>query len=568
MKDEIKTTPIFEAQTNKGTRIPQVNNPNDIIVDSSWETKPKSGLKGLIDHWQQDLMSGFMVFLIALPLCIGISIASGMPPIAGIISAIVGGIVISIFGGANLTINGPAAGLIVVMLGAVQTLGDGDMLLGYQLTLAASVIAGFLIFLFGMLKAGVLGDFFPASVIHGMLAAIGIIVVSKQIHILLGVFPEGKEPIHLIAEIPKSFANINLPVAFIGIISLIILIFFNAIKNTKIKKIPAPLVVVIVAIILGTALDLLHPHKLFLLGNYYQVDDKFLVKEMNLFNFTFPKWDLDHFMTGKFVIAVISIALVQSIETMLSAIAVDKLDPWRRHTDLNKDLKAVGLASMISGMLGGLPMIAEIARSSANVSNGAKTNWSNFFHGLFMLLFVALMPWLIHLIPLAALSALLIMVGYRLANPIEFIHAWQIGKEQFLIFVGTMLVTLFTDLLIGVAVGIILNIIVDLAEGASFGTLFSPAIVVKHENEIHTISLKKSATFTNYLGFKKIYNKIPKAQMIILDLSEASLIDHTVMEHLFELKSEYEVEGGKMNIVGLESMVAVSNHANSSRIRK
>jgi MFS superfamily sulfate permease-like transporter len=352
---------------------------------------PKTGIAGLMENWRSDLLSGFLVFLIALPLCLGISMASGFPPSAGIITAIVGGLVVSRLSGSFVTINGPAAGLIVVVLDAVQSLGEGDAMAGYRYTLAAIVVASVLQILMGVFKAGRLSSFFPASVIHGMLAAIGIIIMTKQIHVVLGVTPEKGSLISTMAQVPHSLMNLNPEIAIIGFTGLAILIAWTRVKNTTLKMIPAPLIVVLVGIALAKYFDLDHEHMYLFLPNsdilaHHEatVGPKFLVaiSENFMSSFYFP--DFSKLGTLEFWEAVITIGLVGSLESLLSAMAVEKLDPYKRQTNLDKDLTAVGVGNLLSGMIGGLPMIAEIVRSSANVNNGAKTRLGQFFPRCFI----------------------------------------------------------------------------------------------------------------------------------------------------------------------------------------
>ncbi|MDP3589620.1 MAG: SulP family inorganic anion transporter, partial [Methylobacter sp.] len=353
------------------------------MSESSLSGVPKSGLAGLKENWRSDLLSGFLVFLIALPLCLGISMASGFPPSAGIITAIIGGVLVSRINGSFITINGPAAGLIVVVLGAVQSLGDGDAMAGYRYTLAAIVIASVLQILMGFFKAGRLSSFFPASVVHGMLAAIGIIIMAKQINVVLGTTPEqGSSLFSTIAQIPHSIVNLNPEIAVIGISGLVILTVWSMIKNPSLKMIPAPLIVVLVGMGLARYFDLEHEHMyLFLPDAHFlphheeTVGPAFLVaiSENFMSGFYFP--DFSKIATLEFWEAVVSICLVGSLESLLSAMAVDKLDPYKRHSNLDRDLTAVGVGNLVAGLIGGLPMIAEIVRSSANINNGAKTQW-------------------------------------------------------------------------------------------------------------------------------------------------------------------------------------------------
>ncbi len=531
-------------------------------------TPPKDGLAGLAQNWKSDVLSGFFVFLVALPLCLGISIASGAPPMSGIFAAIVGGMVVSMMGGSYVTINGPAAGLIVVILGVVFSLGQGDMVAGYRYMTAAVVVSGFLLIIAGFLKAGKLGDFFPTAAVHGMLSAIGIIIISKQIHNMLGVKAKGGSTFALLGEIPNSLLNINPYIGFIGLVSLAIMIFMPMVKNKYVKMIPPPLVVVLVGIVIGQVLDLQNPHKyLFFESKFFQVGPQHLVPLPSdmLGAIVFP--DFSKWNTPEFLKAVFTITLVQGLETLLSAKAVNQLDPYKRQANLNKDMSAIGFGSMVSGLIGGLPMIAEIVRSSANINNGARTRWSNFFHGFFMLGFVALLPHLIQKIPTACLAAMLVFTGFRLASPKEFLHTYHIGKAQLLIYVSTIIATLATDLLIGIGVGILVKILTHLYYGVPVNSLFKAWISTKHENKdtLH-IFVSKALIFFNYLPFKKYMERLPKDKHLVLDFSEAVFIDHTCMEHLHHLQEDYQKAGGHLELTGMENLAALSDHPLSARI--
>lgn len=529
---------------------------------------PLSGIAGLKQNWQKDLVSGFIVFLVALPLCLGISLASGVPPMAGLITAIIGGLFVSRINGSHVTINGPAAGLIVVILGAVEALSDGDPMAGYRSMLAAVVVSGTLLFILGRLKAGRLGDFFPSSAVHGMLAAIGVIILSKQAHVALGVKPEGKEPLELLAEIPHSIAHMNPEVAIIGLVSLLIMFVLPLFKNRWVKMVPAPMVVVLAGIALGHYFDLEHEHKyLFLDGHEYSIGPKFLVTlpENLADGIVFPDWSKA--LTLPFLTAVITITLVQGIESLLSAKAVDKLDPWKRESDLNKDLSAVGAGSALAGLIGGLPMIAEIVRSSANINNGGRTGWANFFHGAFLLVFIAAFPTLIHSIPLAALGAILMYTGYRLAAPGHFKHTLQIGPEQLSIFTTTLIVTLATDLIIGVFSGILLKILIHLTRGASFRSLFKPNLHLRydHMSDCFVLEVHDAAIFSNFLGLKRKLDSIPAQAHVRVDFDKATLVDHTVMEHVYSYKEKYERAGGHFEVTEMGHLVPRSQHPHAAR---
>lgn len=530
---------------------------------------PQTGLVGLKQNWKADLISGFLVFLIALPLCLGISMASGFPPVAGIFTAIIGGIVVSFFGGSQLTIKGPAAGLIVIALGAVTELGQGDPMLGYKLTLAVIVATGILQMIFGWLKSGVLADFFPSAAVHGMLAAIGVIIVAKQLFTLIGVNPVAHETLDLLAELPSGFAQLNPAIALIGLICLLIMFTFPLIKHPIIKKIPAPLAVILVAIPLGRYFDLEHEHTyLFLDGHEYSIGPKFLVNlpDSLLAAVTFP--DFSQLFSATSVKYIIMFALVGSLESLLSSKAIDTLDPYKRKSNMNRDLLGVGVGNTLAGLIGGLPMISEIVRSSSNINNGGKTWWSNVFHGLFLLIFVVFFPFLIHQIPLAALAAMLVYTGYKLASPKEFYRTYQIGKEQLAIFLITILVTLGTDLLLGIAAGILTKIMLHLKNGLPLKNIFKPRFTVTVVGDSYVVDVFQSAVFSNYILLKKSLDALPRGKHLTLDFTNANLVDHTVMENLHDYQQDYEHDGGKFDMRGMDHLEKSSSHSLSSRKAK
>ncbi|MBM4208678.1 MAG: SulP family inorganic anion transporter [Gammaproteobacteria bacterium] len=547
----------------------RVSIPNSISL-------PKTGIPGLLENWRSDVLSGFLVFLIALPLCLGISMASGFPPMAGIITAIVGGLVVSRLNGSYVTINGPAAGLIVVIVDAVTELGQGDAMAGYRYTLAAIVVASVLQIVMGVFKAGKLSAFFPSSVVHGMLAAIGIIIMAKQIHVLLGVKPEAKTLLGTIAEIPHSVYEFNPEITIIGGLGLLLLIIWSMLKNRYLKMIPAPLLVVSMGLALERFFDLDHIHKYlflpdtqFLPHHEFMIGPAFLVSvpEHFLSGFAFP--DFGKISTLEFWGSVITIWLVGSLESLLSASAVDRLDPYKRTANLNRDLTAVGVGNFIAGMIGGLPMIAEIVRSSANINNGAKTAWANFFHGLFLLIFVALFPKLIHEIPLASLAALLVFTGFRLASPKEFAKVWEVGMDNFIVFVATIIGVLVIDLLVGVFIGIIVKLVIYLFRGLKFSNVFSMAYHVNEtEPGIYHIAVSGAAVFSNFMGLKSMLSTLPEKKTIYFDLSEAELIDHSVMESIHHFVEDYIHDGGKCEIVGLHNHEPFSGHRLAGRRKK
>lgn len=522
---------------------------------------PADGLAGLKENFKSDAISGFLVFLLALPLSLGIAKASDFPPVMGLVTAIIGGILVSIIAGSRLTIKGPAAGLIVIVAGAVQEFGHGDNELGWKIALGTIVVAGIIQIIFGVFKLGSLSDFFPASAVHGMLAAIGIIIFSKQIHTLLGVDPatlKGMGPIQLIGQIPHSIMTLNPHIAIIGVISLVILFGLPMIKNSFIRRIPSPLVVLVLAIPLGIYFDFKGSgpgYSLVKIGNF--VDN--IAVNVNFSGIS------EHFVFIKYVVMF---ALVGTIESLLTVKAIDPLDPFRRKSDYNKDLIAVGIGNVVSGVLGGLPMISEVARSSANVNNGATTRWANFFHGVFLLLAVLLITPIIEMIPNTALAAMLIAVGYRLASPAEFIKTKKIGSEQLLIFVVTIIITLAEDLLLGVAAGIVTKILVEVYNFyiKPSGSLFKgKAEVIKVDDNHYTIKIFNSAVFLNYLALKKYFAQVPINAKLNIDLSNTRLVDHTFMEQMHALEEEMHHAGGHLQLVGLEHLVTSSEHPLAAR---
>lgn len=535
---------------------------------------PKTGFTGFKENWRSDLLSGFLVFLVALPLSLGIALGMGVPPVAGLYSAMVGGIVVSCFSRATVPIVGPPAGLIVVVFAAVQSLGDGDALAGYRYTLAAIVIAALIQIFFGIFKAGRLTAFFPSSVVHGMLASIGIIIIIKQIHTMLGIKPEGGSLFGIAVQIPHSILHPHPEIALIGASSLMILIIFNLIKNRYIRMIPAPLVAVLIGVGLSDLFDLSHEHVIRVIEDeklleQFRIGPEFLVTvPSNLLNgIAFP--DFSKAFTGEFWVAVVSICLVGSLESILSQLAVDKIDPYKRQSDLNRGQTAIGVGNLISASFGGMPMIYEIVRSRANIDNGAKTVWANVFHGLFMLTFVALFPFLIHRIPLASLAALLVYTGYRLASPLEFAKTLTIGKEQLALFVITIFGVLATDLLRGVAIGIVAKLIFHILRGVNFRNILKIFYKIEpHDPDTFHVTVSGAAVFSNVISLKVALGELPPKKKIIFDFSESDFVDHTVMESIDDFCRVYQDAGGVCEIHGFDQHDSYGNHRLAARKRK
>jgi MFS superfamily sulfate permease-like transporter len=519
---------------------------------------PADGFAGLKENFKADAISGFIVFLLALPLSLGIAKASEFPPIMGLITAIIGGLFVSFFMGSRLSIKGPAAGLIVIVAGAVADFGQGDPILGWKLALGAMVVAGLMQIVFGLLKLGKLADFFPLSAIHGMLAAIGIIIIVKQMPVLLNdnpILSKGMGPFELLWNIPNFIKNLDPKAAIIGVISLLIMLLWPLIKNKKLKRIPAALLVLVFAIPAELYMDFANTEP-----SYALLEVGSLIDNLNV-NASFGGIS----QTGTFIKYVIMFALVGTLESLLTVKAVDMLDPYKRKSNMNKDLIATGIGNTLAAFLGGIPMISEVARSSANVANGAKTRWANFFHGFFILVFLLLAAPILEMIPNSALAAMLVAVGIKLTHPREFKHIFKIGKEQLAIFLVTILVTLGEDLLIGILAGMLLKMVIHMFNGTPISSFFKAPTLVSRLGDKYVVEIDKAAVFTNYLGIKRDLEDIPQGLEITIDLHKTNLVDHSVMENLEHFKNEYESNGGTVIFKGLEHHKAMSDHPFAAR---
>ncbi len=516
---------------------------------------PKDWLPGLKENLKFDLPAGFILFLIALPLSLGIAIASGAPPIAGVITGFIGGILGGLLGGSYVTINGAAAGLIAIVFGAVAALANidpatnqPDLASGFRYALAVGVVSGIIQIGMGLAKLGKLTNMFPLSVVHGMLAGIGLIIMAKQIHTLLGVTYSGAM-IPTILAIPSSFANMHVQAATIGVLSLVFMMVWPKLPKALTKILPAPMAIILVTVPLGM---------------YFKLTPEFLVKVPLAFMESFQTPDWGKVGTVVFWQFVITYTLVASLESLLTAAAMDKMDPWKRRSNMNRELLSKGAANSLSSFIGGLPMIAEVVRSSANIMNGARTRWSNVFHGIFLLLSVALIPGILNMIPLAALAGMLVFIGSRLAHYKEFVHAAHIGKEELAYMVITTVLVVTVDLLWGIIIGFIVAVVFNVVRGG-FAIKADAAVETSGENV--TVKLKGTHGFLNFVSMRGSLDKLPGGKQLTIDYSGVTYMDHTVHERFHDFDGEYALTGGSVKTVGKDGLKATS-HSNVSALVK
>ena len=528
---------------------------------------PSTGFKGLKENWRGDLSAAISVSLVALPLALGIAVASGVSPMAGVLSAIIGGVVTTFFRGGHLAINGPAAGLIAVILGGLVAL-DGNI----NYVLAAIVVSGGIQVILGFLKMGRFAKLLPSSVLHGILAAIGVIIFAKQAHYALGTTSSAETTIGAIVDIFRKLPEVNPFVFLVAFIGLLVLVFYKKIKNKLVQAIPAPMWVLLLSLPVVFGFDFFTEHSISFLGNTYGVGPSLLID--------IPKNPLDSIMhpdfgmiaTLPFWLTVLSITTIASVETLASARAVDKLDPHKRTTNLNKDLIGVGLSTMVSGALGGLPIITVIVRSTVNVNSNAKTKWSNFYHGIFLILFVLILAPVLRSIPLAALAAILVHTGFKLASPKVFKHAYDQGVEQLLFLSSTLIITLFTDLLYGIVGGILVTLLLHmLLAKVGFLPFFrkiykSGSKVYQLENGTYEVKLKGIANFLYALKLDKLLENVPLGSTVRVDMSQTRLVDLSIMENLIEFKRIHENSGGDVKLIGLDNHVASTSHNRALKI--
>lgn len=487
----------------------------------------------LLKSWKKDLPASLVVFFVALPLCLGIALASGAPLFSGLIAGIIGGIVVGAISKSPIGVSGPAAGLTAIVLTAITDLG------GYEIFLVAVVLAGVIQIIMGFLKAGVIGYYFPSSVIKGMLCAIGIIIFFKQIPLALGMTGEMESDRFSIGEFHES---ISYSVVLITLISLVILLLWDNVlakKNNFFKLVPGPLVAVIVGIIIYVVFGNSGQLEL----SQSQLVNVPIPEDFNSFisNFTLP--DFSGLSNKAVYITALTIAIVASLETLLCVEATDKLDPLKRQTPTSYELIAQGIGNSLSGLIGGLPLTQVIVRSSANVMSGGVSKLSTILHGVLLLLSVILIPRILNFIPLAVLASVLLIIGFKLANPKRFVEMWKLGKEQFIPFIVTVVAIVVFDLLVGIIAGLVVGIVVLLLKSYTN----SHQMLIKEymgEKNLFHMNLAEEVTFVNRGSIVKELDGLPNNSYLELDFRRTRILDYDILEYL----DEFSVKAKNNNI--------------------
>ncbi len=503
-----------------------------------------------------DLAAGLVVFLVALPLCLGIALASGAPLFSGIISGVIGGVVVGFLSNSALSVTGPAAGLTAIVLTAISDLG------GFDIFLVAVILAGVIQIVFGFLKAGSFSNYFPTSVIEGMLAAIGIIIILKQIPHAFGHDIDNEGDFFFIEKsghttfdtLIESINYIHTGALIIALLSLAILIIWEKVPFLKkIKVVPGALVVVVVSMFLneffiqsGSSLAIITQNHLVSLPSFTEIRNGFALP-----NFT-------SLTNEKVWIVAVTIAVIASIETLLCVEATDKLDPYKRFTNTNRELKAQGIGNILSGFLGGLPMTSVVVRSSANINSGGRTKLATVFHGFLLILFALSIPFVLNKIPLAALAAVLLMVGYKLAKPSVFIHLWKNGYSQFIPFLITVIAVVLIDLLKGVAIGLGVSVLFILYQNLKIAYSFKKES--SQNGDVITIKLAQEVSFLNKAAIKSTLGSIPEGSELIIDASSTNYIDFDVVELIKDFRNvKAEDKKIKLTLKGFKDHYDIDN---------
>jgi MFS superfamily sulfate permease-like transporter len=518
-------------------------------------------VKGLtFKYLKNDLPAGLVVFLVALPLCLGIALASGAPLFSGIIAGIVGGTVVASASGSSLSVSGPAAGLTVIVLNAITTLGS------YEVFLLAVTLAGVIQIVLGYLKAGIIGYYFPSNVIKGMLAAIGIILILKQIPHAVGYDADNEGDFDFLQSdgentftgILSALNHIHPGAVAVAAVSLFILIMWDQPflkKYSFFKLVPGALLVVILGLVMNEWFAASYPE-------WYLTGDKLVKLPVAdsaagfIGQFTMP--DFSAFGNYQVYVVAITIAIIASLESLLSVEAADKLDPYKRNTPTNRELKAQGLGNFVSGLIGGLPLTAVIVRTSANINSGARTKLSSIIHGILLLVSVVGFAGYLNRIPLACLAALLLVVGYKLAKVSLFKSMYKLGWDQFLPFIVTVVAIQFSDLLKGIAIGMAVSIFFILRNNYKRAYFFHKED--HHEGEKIIIRLAEDVTFLNKGSIALTLDHLPNNSTVLIDGSKSHNIDMDVLEIVHDFQKTARLKNIRVELKDIPEFNGVAGH--------
>lgn len=515
--------------------------------------------ESLKSYLGSDLLSGFIVALVALPLNIGIAYASGFPALSGIYTTLIGGLIISFIAGTHLDIKGTSSGLYFIIATTVHYFAsqygpDGAL----SFVLACLFGAACLQLLFAIARLGFIGDIFPSSAILGMMASFGLMLALKQVYIFLGSSVESKGTLELITNLPKALQTLTLPVTIVGIVSLLIMVLCGHLPDTLKYKIPGPLLVLLVTIPLSIWLDI--P------GIEQQTGGEYLVSIPGniLEGVMFP--DFTYFLTPESLGFVFLIAFAGSVETITSSKALEMADPLKRKTRLNKDLFAIGIGNIILSTIGGLPMTSDAKRGMINVNFGAKTAWSNVFHAVFVLFIVVVAGPLIKYVPLSAFAGILIYFSYKLISPKQISSTYNIGKEQLIVFLATLVTCMFSNLVVGLIVGIVLELIIYLSLGIKIQEMFKGNYkVTELKDHKYRVMVSNAAIFSNFYSFKKISESLPPDARLMINFADSKLIDHTFITQLHFFEEKLVSQGGSLELEGLDYHFNLGDHPLASR---
>jgi MFS superfamily sulfate permease-like transporter len=535
------------------------------------EALPKKGIQGLVENWKNDLIAAVSVALIALPLSLGIALAAGAPAMSGIFSAIVGGIVTTFYRGGHISVNGPAKGVIGVILLGIVLMDDGTGQ-AFNYVLAAVVISGAIQMLLGILKLGRLADIFHSTVIHGILAAIGIIIIAKQIHVAMGTNSDSPSIIQNLIDAVVFLPDANPFVLVIALAGLFLLIFHSKTNYRFFHLFPAPMWVIALSIPFVYVFNFFDQQTLSFFGKSFEVGPQLLLDIPDTITDSIMHPNFSKINTIEFWTTVFSILIITSIESLAIAKAVDKIDPYKRKTDLNKDLTGIGISTVAAGLIGGLPIIAVIIRSTVNIHNGAKTKWSNMYQGLLLLVFIVVLSPIMRQVPLCAFAILLVYTGFKLASPAVFKQAYKQGTEQLIFFVGTMILTLYTNLLVGLLGGLSLTLITHmLLARVSVSQFFkmvykSRTKLIQRPDGSFDLKIRGIANFLGILKIDTLVAQIPSGADVNIDLSETRLVGITYMDFLVEFLKAQRATGGNAFISGLDGHVSSSTYNRALKI--